>query len=112
MRNLLSTFLLAVMTGAVVAQSPSASRFDQHKAFDPIFYPSGSTVYRSAGGAPGEKYWTNRVDYAIHTPLDTTAHALSGGVTVRCGHTPLVLLPGVVIRHPLSRQLRSRSSDV
>ncbi len=83
MRTLLSIFLLAMMTGALTAQSPaSTSRFDQHKAFDPIFYPSGSTVYRSAGGAPGEKYWTNRVDYAIHTTLDTAAHALSGGVTV------------------------------
>jgi hypothetical protein len=83
MRTLLSIFLLAATTGAVMAQSPaSTSRFDQHKAFDPIFYPSGSTVYRSAGGAPGEKYWTNRVDYAIHTTLDTTLHSLSGGVTV------------------------------
>jgi Peptidase family M1 domain len=82
MRNLFSTFLLAMATGAVIAQSASSSRFDQHKAFDPIFYPTGSTVYRSAGGAPGEKYWTNRVDYAIHTTLDTAAHSLSGGVTV------------------------------
>jgi hypothetical protein len=82
MRNHLSGFLLAMTTGALMAQPPSSSRFDQHKAFDPIFYPSGSTVYRSAGGAPGEKYWTNRVDYAIHTTLDTAAHSLSGGVTV------------------------------
>ena len=82
MRSHLFTILLAITTGVVTAQSPSPSRFDQHKAFDPIFYPSGSTVYRSAGGAPGEKYWTNRVDYAIHTTLDTAAHSLSGGVTV------------------------------
>jgi Peptidase family M1 domain len=82
MRNHLSGFLLAMTTGALMAQPPSSSHFDQHKAFDPIFYPSGSTVYRSAGGAPGEKYWTNRVDYAIHTTLDTAAHSLSGGVAV------------------------------
>jgi hypothetical protein len=82
MRNLFSSILLAITTGAVIAQPASSSRFDQHKAFDPLFYPTGSTVYRSAGGAPGEKYWTNRVDYAIHTTLDTTVHSLSGGVTV------------------------------
>ena len=82
MRSILFTFSLAITTGALMAQPPSSSHFDQHKAFDPIFYPSGSTVYRSAGGAPGEKYWSNRVDYAIHTTLDTAAHSLSGGVTV------------------------------
>src|ERR1700722_958065 len=82
MRNHLSGVFRAMTTGALMAQPPSSSRLDQHKAFDPIFYPSGSTVYRSAGGAPGEKYWTNRVDYAIHTTLDTAAHSLSGGVTV------------------------------
>jgi len=65
-----------------MAQAPSASKFDPHKAFDPLFYSSGSSVYRSAGGAPGEKYWTNRADYSIHTVLDTTQHSLKGDVTV------------------------------
>src|ERR1700742_3035588 len=82
MRNLLFTLLLAVSAGELSAQTPPTSRFDQHKAFDPLFYPSGGTVYRSAGGAPGEKYWTNRVDYTIHSVLDTVAHALSGDVTI------------------------------
>ena len=65
-----------------MAQAPSTSKFDPHKAFDPSFYPSGGTVYRSAGGAPGEKYWTNRADYSIHTALDTVQHSLKGDVTV------------------------------
>jgi len=58
------------------------SHYDPHKAFDPLFYPSGSTLYRSAGGGPGERYWTNRADYSIHTVLDTTDHTLSGDVTI------------------------------
>src|ERR1700761_5911499 len=82
MRKILFVFLFAISAGEVSAQTAAASHFDQHKAFAPVFYPTGSTVYRSAGGAPGEKYWTNRVDYTIHTTLDTTEHALSGEVTV------------------------------
>ena len=63
-----------------MAQMPS--HFDQHKLWDPQFYPSNGTVYRSAGGAPGEKYWSNRADYTIHTVLDTTKQSLAGDVTV------------------------------
>ena len=82
MRNILLTLVVAIGAGVLSAQTPSNSHFDQHKAFDPLFYPSGGTVYRSAGGGPGEKYWTNHVDYTIHSVLDTTKHALSGDVTV------------------------------
>jgi len=70
--------LLALTAGDLIAQS----KFDPHRSFDPLFYPSGGTVYRSASGAPGEKYWTNRADYSIHTTLDTSSHSLSGDVTV------------------------------
>jgi len=80
MRNSVIALLLAFTVGDLWAQTPS--RFDQHKVFDPLFYPDNGTVYRSAGGAPGEKYWSNRADYAIHTVLDTTQHSLSGDVTV------------------------------
>ena len=82
MRKILIALLVAASAGELSAQTPPTSHFDQHKAFDPLFYPTGSTVYRSASGAPGEKYWTNRVDYTIHTTLDTTEHALSGDVIV------------------------------
>jgi Peptidase family M1 domain len=82
MRKILFALLVVTSAGELSAQTPAASHYDQHKAFDPIFYPSGSTVYRSASGAPGEKYWTNKVDYTIHTTLDTTEHALSGDVVV------------------------------
>jgi hypothetical protein len=80
MRILLSSVLLALSGSVLWAQTPS--KFDAHKAFDPIFYPSGSSVFRSANGTPGEKYWTNRADYSIYTTLDTAAHSLSGNVTV------------------------------
>ena len=80
MRNSFLAVLFAFCAGNVLAQT--TSRFDQHKLWDPQFYPSNGTVYRSAGGAPGEKYWSNRADYTIHSVLDTAQHALSGDVTV------------------------------
>jgi hypothetical protein len=70
--------LLVLCGGGLTAQS----KFDPHKAFDPQFYPSTGTAYRSAGGAPGEHYWTNRADYSIHSVLDTSSHSLSGDVTI------------------------------
>ena len=69
-------------TGLIQAQTPSSSHYDQHKAFDPLFYPSTGTLYRSASGEPGPKYWSNRADYAINTTLDTAKHELSGSVTI------------------------------
>jgi len=64
------------------SQTPPTSHFDQHEAFNPLFYPSNGTVYRSAGGAPGSKYWNNKADYKIDATLDTAAHTLNGSVTI------------------------------
>jgi hypothetical protein len=74
-------YLLTLLCGIAVA-GMAQSRYDQHKAFDPLFYPSGSTIYRSAGGAPGPKYWTNRADYVIHALLDTVRQSVSGDVLI------------------------------
>src|SRR6186713_1121456 len=75
--------LALLMTAeAAFAQTAGSSHFDQHKAFDPLFYPANGTVYRSASGEPGPKYWSNRADYTINTTLDTVQHGLSGSVTI------------------------------
>jgi len=34
--------------------------------------------FRSASGAPGGRYWQQKVDYTIRTSLDTVAHAVTG----------------------------------
>ncbi|MDP4247703.1 MAG: M1 family peptidase, partial [Bacteroidota bacterium] len=80
----ISVILLLFIAPAIqgLAQSTEAAHFDQHAAFNPFFYPSNGTVYRSAGGAPGAKYWNNKADYRINATLDTAAHALSGSVTI------------------------------
>ncbi len=58
------------------------SKYNYHEAFNPIFYPQGSTDFRSASGEPGSKYWQNRADYKIACTLDTAAHKVSGTVDI------------------------------
>jgi len=80
-RYILPAFLLILQLGH--AQSPASNtHFDQHKVFDPFFYPSQATVTRSAGGEPTAKYWQNRADYKINATLDTTEHSINGSVTI------------------------------
>ncbi len=63
------SFLLSMLTGGF-AQAQVAPHYDQHIAFNPLFYPDNGTVYRSAGGTPRrKKYWNNRADYKINATL-------------------------------------------
>jgi len=80
LRFILPAFLFLSLPG--YAQSPTDTRYDQHKVFDPFFYPSQATITRSAGGEPTAKYWSNRADYKINATLDTTDHSISGSVTI------------------------------
>ena len=64
------------------AQTPANSVYDQHVLFNPLFYPVNGNEYRSAGGAPGPKYWQNRADYMINCTLDTVQHTVTGSVTI------------------------------
>jgi hypothetical protein len=76
--------LLAVCTYTAKAQNADkpASKYDQHKVFNPLFYPEKGNVYRSASGAPGAKYWQNHADYKIDVTLDTLKHRITGSVTI------------------------------
>lgn len=60
----------------------NASNFVPSDAFSPLFYTQNGNEYRSASGAPGPKYWQNRVDYNITANLDETKHQVSGTVTI------------------------------
>ncbi len=75
-------FLCAIIGNTAYSQTDSASHYDQHTAFDPLFYPSNGNEYRSAGGQPGPAYWQNRADYKITTTLDTAQHAVKGSVVI------------------------------
>jgi Peptidase family M1 domain len=75
-------FLMAAVCSSVFAQEKPTSNYDQHKAFDPLFYPSNGNEYRSASGEPGPAYWQNRADYKITATLDTAQHKVTGSVVI------------------------------
>jgi hypothetical protein len=60
------------------------STYDPHALFNPLFFTTNGNEWRSAGGAPGPKYWQNKADYLIHTTLDETAPdtSIKGDVTL------------------------------
>ena len=51
-----------------------------------IFAPLGlapGNLYRGGSGAPGPRYWQQRVDYVLRGTLDTAAKSLKGEETIR-----------------------------
>src|ERR1700761_5160212 len=62
-------------------QNPPTN-FDQHEAFNPLFYPSYGDDVRAADGTPGPKYWQNRADYVIDASLDDSLQSITGTVTI------------------------------
>src|SRR3954466_7330560 len=73
---------LLFLSNALIIVGFSQSRYDQHKAFDPNFYPQSGNDYRSASGEPGPKYWQNRADYKLACTLDTVNHTVTGTVEI------------------------------
>ncbi|MEO7834779.1 MAG: M1 family peptidase, partial [Ginsengibacter sp.] len=83
MKTLLSAIFCLLFCGSsVYSQTESGSNYDQHLAFDPLFYSTNGNQYRSAGGQPGPDYWQNRADYKIVATLDTTSKVLKGSVVI------------------------------
>lgn len=64
------------------APTTPTSNYNPGEAFGPLFYTQNGNEYRSASGAPGPKYWQNRVDYNITANLDETKNMVSGSVTI------------------------------
>ncbi|MGN6394107.1 MAG: M1 family metallopeptidase [Mucilaginibacter sp.] len=56
--------------------------YDQHKIFNPLFYPEKGNEFRTAAGAPGAKYWQNHADYKINVTLDTAKHSVTGSTLI------------------------------
>lgn len=78
MKKLVALCLCHIFILTLAAQS----KYNHKEVFDPLFYPNNGTAYRSAGGQPGPQYWQNSADYVIACTLDTTAHGVSGHVTI------------------------------
>ncbi|RYF19615.1 MAG: M1 family peptidase [Flavobacteriales bacterium] len=64
------------------AQEKIASKYVPEEAFSPLFYTQNGNEYRSASGAPGPKYWQNRVDYNISASLDEATSKVKATITI------------------------------
>ncbi|WP_461789769.1 M1 family metallopeptidase [Pedobacter sp.] len=64
------------------AQDKPVSKYVPEEAFGPLFYTQNGNEYRSASGAPGHKYWQNRVDYNISASLDEKTSTVKATVTI------------------------------
>ncbi|GAC1396578.1 MAG: M1 family metallopeptidase [Sediminibacterium sp.] len=94
MRKLIGGFVACtVLLGVLHAQV--TSKFDQHEAFAPLFYPAYGDEVRTADGRPGPKYWQNAASYKIDVSLDDSIHSLSGKVLVQYTNNSPQSLPFV-----------------
>lgn len=54
-----------------------ASGYNPADLFSPLFYQERGNEFHSVNGAPGNKYWQNKVDYEIDAKIDTVTKTLS-----------------------------------
>jgi len=86
----------------------TVSKYDQHEAFAPLFYPSYGDEYRSADGTPGPKYWQNRADYKIDASLNDPDQSVSGEVMITYTNNSPQSLPFVWLQ--LDQNIYSQDS--
>ncbi|WP_442962073.1 MULTISPECIES: M1 family metallopeptidase [unclassified Pseudoalteromonas] len=79
--TLLSSVTLSTMANANAIKQTKGSFEDKFRQLDETL-PTAN-VYRSAAGAPGERYWQQQVDYDIDVMLDEQARRLSASQTIR-----------------------------
>ncbi len=81
---LLSTLLFIVLSTqaqrrrrAPNTNDTISSNYQPSELFSPLFYTEKGNEFHSANGAPGAKYWQNRVDYVLNAAIDTVAKTLT-----------------------------------
>lgn len=77
---------IAARTKPAAPAAPAASPFDPLEAFAPFAMPQPVSPERSAGGAPGARYWQNRADYDIRARLDPATRTLTATETITYGN--------------------------
>jgi hypothetical protein len=76
-------FVICCLHFTALAQtSPVTSLYDPHDLFTQNFYSKNGNEFRSAGGAPGPKYWQNRADYKLNAAIDTVNNTLTASETI------------------------------
>ena len=74
------TLLVIAVSSALITLAQS--KYNHREAFHPFFYPYPGTVFRSASGEPGPKYWQNKANYQINATLNPEDHSVTGTVTL------------------------------
>lgn len=85
--TLIVLFLLAVFakgqqTRRANSDIDTSSNYQPAALFSSLFYSEKGNEIHAANGAPGLKYWQNRVNYHIKVTIDTVTNTLSGSVTI------------------------------
>ncbi|MCC8426474.1 M1 family metallopeptidase [Mucilaginibacter sp. UR6-11] len=74
--------IMLILGASLVDVHAQAPAYDPHQVFVPVFYPPVNGACRTAGGAPGPRYWQNRADYLLKVNLDTGRHRISGTAVI------------------------------
>jgi hypothetical protein len=79
---ILLSFLVVTVNAQRRRRAPNtndtiSSNYQPSELFSPLFYTEKGNEFHSANGAPGAKYWQNRVDYWLNAAIDTTAKTLT-----------------------------------
>jgi hypothetical protein len=77
-----AALLLPAPAGAQKWLNADSTAKTNQSSFRPIDEWPDPNEQRTASGAPGPKYWQQRVDYVIRAALDTVAHAVTGSERV------------------------------
>jgi hypothetical protein len=72
----------SLLLSGIRSFAQTTSKYDQHDAFAPMFYPAYGDEVRTASGSPGPKYWQNRADYKINATLDDVNNTITGTVII------------------------------
>ncbi|HEY5327888.1 MAG TPA: M1 family metallopeptidase, partial [Mucilaginibacter sp.] len=68
----------ATTTATAASPAQSATNYDYHETFGPLFYTKNGSGYRAADGEPGPKYWQNRADYQLAATLNDENNEITG----------------------------------
>ncbi len=106
MRKSICIYTLLLICVSLAAQT--TSKYDQHEAFAPFFYPSLGDKTRAADGTPGPEYWQNRADYKIDASLDDSTNSITANVLITYTNNSPQSLPFVWLQ--LDQNIYSLSS--
>ena len=85
MNKIFFVSIFSVIHFMAFAQSDNVapiSNYDPHDLFQPLPFPSGDCIGRSATGEPNSGYWQNKANYVINVRLDEKQKEISGAVII------------------------------